>query len=313
MLAPASVAVVSAAVSAADDEEEDPAALTLDCVESTADMDLVNGPNPWLPAYGFQLQHHSQFQPTHLEDLRANDSVLVQQIDFLETILEETSDDLQSDSDRSGTTYWLGSDSETESVIHIKTKQRSADERLDGSGSECNSVVPKKRRRRDHGTDHHHHHHHHQQVTAYDEYPASPRSSRSTASSRSSSLLQFESLERTCATLSPSSYSFDSLEYSNRSNASHPENDSPDSLEQDYDRLLPNGFASTLADHFPRIRPYRSFESLNTCQKDESFGQASMSNGFTPLYLKRGADLSNIRKNNQRPSLRGLVRLLARG
>lgn len=53
------------------------------------------------------------------------DTVVVQQIDFLETILEETSDDLQSDSDRSGTTYWLGSDSETESVIHIKAKQRS--------------------------------------------------------------------------------------------------------------------------------------------------------------------------------------------
>ncbi|KYM96286.1 hypothetical protein ALC62_13058 [Cyphomyrmex costatus] len=300
-LAPTNVAVVSAVISATDEEEEDPA-LTLDCVESGVDIDLVNGPNPWLPAYGFQLQHHSQFQPTHLEDLRANDTMLVQQIDFLETILEETSDDLQSDSDRSGTTYWLGSDSETESVIHIKTKQRSADERLDGSGSECNSVVPKKRRRRDHGTDHHHYHHHQQQqVTIYDEYPASPRSSRSTTSSRSSSLLQFESLERTCATLSPSSYSFDSLEYSNRSNTSHPENDSPDSLEQDYDRLLPNGFASTLADHFPKIRPYRSFESLDTCQKDDNFGQASMSNGFAPLYLKRGADLSNIRKNNQRP------------
>jgi len=59
------------------------------------------------------------------------DTVLVQQIDFLETILEETSDDLQSDSDRSGTTYWLGSDSETESVIHIKTKQRSAGKNSD--------------------------------------------------------------------------------------------------------------------------------------------------------------------------------------
>ncbi|KYQ60418.1 hypothetical protein ALC60_00826 [Trachymyrmex zeteki] len=299
-LAPTNVAVVSAVISVTDEEEEDPA-LTLDCVESAVDMDLVNGPNPWLPAYGFQLQHHSQFQPTHFEDLRTNDTMLVQQIDFLETILEETSDDLQSDSDRSVTTYWLGSDSETESVIHIKTKQRSADERLDGSGSECNSVVPKKRRRRDHGTDHHHHHHHQQQQVVYDEYPASPKSSRSTASSRSSSLLQFESLERTCATLSPSSYSFDSLEYSNRSNTSHPENDSPDSLEQDYDRLLPNGFASTLADHFPKIRPYRSFESLDTCQKDDSFGQASMSNGFAPLYLKKGADLSNIRKNNHHP------------
>lgn len=52
------------------------------------------------------------------------DTLLVQQVDFLETILEETSDDLQSDSDRSGTTYWLGSDSETESVIHIRAKQK---------------------------------------------------------------------------------------------------------------------------------------------------------------------------------------------
>ncbi|KAF3430364.1 hypothetical protein E2986_11833 [Frieseomelitta varia] len=89
------------------------------------DMDLVNGPNPWLPAYGFQLQHRSHFQPVH-EDLRTNDTVLLQQVDFLETILEETSDDLQSDSDRSGTTYWVGSDSETESVIHIRARQRLA-------------------------------------------------------------------------------------------------------------------------------------------------------------------------------------------
>lgn len=49
--------------------------------------------------------------------------MLVQQVDFLETILEETSDDLQSDSDRSGTTYWVGSDSETESVIHIRANR----------------------------------------------------------------------------------------------------------------------------------------------------------------------------------------------
>jgi len=55
------------------------------------------------------------------------DTLLVQQVDFLETILEETSDDLQSDSDRSGTTYWLGSDSETESVIHIRARQRAGE------------------------------------------------------------------------------------------------------------------------------------------------------------------------------------------
>jgi len=52
---------------------------------------------------------------------------LLEQVDFLETILEETSDDLQSDSDRSGTTYWLGSDSETESVIHIRARQRAGE------------------------------------------------------------------------------------------------------------------------------------------------------------------------------------------
>lgn len=101
----------------AEDDEEEPST-TFDAL----DMDLVNGPNPWLPAYGFQLQHRSHFQPTH-EDLRTNDTVLVQQVDFLETILEETSDDLQSDSDRSGTTYWVGSDSETESVIHIRANR----------------------------------------------------------------------------------------------------------------------------------------------------------------------------------------------
>ncbi|XP_078045188.1 uncharacterized protein LOC144474331 isoform X2 [Augochlora pura] len=269
-------------IDAAAEEDEEPPTLS-----DSGDMDLVNGPNPWLPAYGFQLQHHSHFQPTH-EDLRANDTVLVQQVDFLETILEETSDDLQSDSDRSGTTYWVGSDSETESVIHIRSKQRSAD----GSGSECNSVVPKKRRRRNNGTDRDH------QVT-FEDYPASPRSSRSSASSRSSSLLQFESLERTCATLSPSSYSFDSLEYSNRSNASHPENTSPDSLEQDYEKTLPNGFGNV--DHFSRLRPYRSFESLDTCQKDDEFGPSGLTNGFAPLYLKRNSDLSRIRRNGHRP------------
>lgn len=34
-------------------------------------VDLVNAPNPWLPAYGFQLQRHSQFQNMQ-EELRTN-------------------------------------------------------------------------------------------------------------------------------------------------------------------------------------------------------------------------------------------------
>ncbi|XP_066599362.1 uncharacterized protein [Prorops nasuta] len=251
------------------------------------DVASSNGPNPWLPAYGFQLQHPSHFQCQSVDDARVNDGVLVQQVDFLETILEETSDDLQSDSDRSGTTYWLGSDSETESVIHIRSKQRST-EKLDGSGSECNSVVPKKRRRRNNGSSS-------DNRSSYEDYPVSPRSSRSSESSRSSSLVQFESLERTCATLSPSSYSFDSLEYSNRSNNSHLENTSPDSLEE-YDRLVPNGYPES--PDFPKIRPYRSFESLES-RKDQDYHHVP--NGFSTLYLKTSSDLSKAGKVNRCP------------
>ena len=51
----------------AEDDEEPPTTF------EALDMDLVNGPNPWLPAYGFQLQHRSHFQPVH-EDLRTNGS-----------------------------------------------------------------------------------------------------------------------------------------------------------------------------------------------------------------------------------------------
>lgn len=32
------------------------------------DVDLVNGPNPWLPAYGYQIQHQQTYnRPTHEE------------------------------------------------------------------------------------------------------------------------------------------------------------------------------------------------------------------------------------------------------
>ncbi|XP_012279380.1 uncharacterized protein LOC105698999 isoform X3 [Orussus abietinus] len=272
------------------DPEDDPSTTSGDLPETN--MDLVHAPNPWLPAYGFQLQHHSPFQPTQ-EDLRANDPMVVQRVDFLETILEETSDDLQSDSDRSGTTYWLGSDSETESVIHIRANHGVFDEKPDGSGSECNSVVPKKRRRRNGGSEN---------GSSLDQRSMSPRSSRSSrssGSSRSSSLLQFESLERTCATLSPSSYSFDSLEYANRS-SNRFDNTSPDSLEQDYDRTIPNGFAG---ETFGKIRPYRSFESLDTYQKEDDVRQR-LCNGFAPLlYTERNQDLSRSRAKQTKRSL----------
>lgn len=50
-----------------------------------------------------------------------------QQFLFLETIVEETSDDLRSESDRSGPAGWADSDSDTESVIHVPNNQGMCD------------------------------------------------------------------------------------------------------------------------------------------------------------------------------------------
>lgn len=47
-----------------------------------------------------------------------NSSASQQQYLVLETIVEETSDDLRSESDKSGPTGW-NSDSDTDSVIHM--------------------------------------------------------------------------------------------------------------------------------------------------------------------------------------------------
>ncbi|XP_072935230.1 uncharacterized protein [Epargyreus clarus] len=102
---------------------------------------------------------------------------------YLETIVEETSDDLRSE--RSSAATWL-SDSDADSVIHVRGT----------AGSECDSeserewACPAKRRRR--------------------ERASSPTSSGSL--SRSSSLAQFESLERSCAAPASPSLSPDSLE-----------------------------------------------------------------------------------------------------
>ncbi|XP_037300167.1 serine/arginine repetitive matrix protein 2 isoform X2 [Manduca sexta] len=102
---------------------------------------------------------------------------------YLETIVEETSDDLRSE--RSSAATWL-SDSDADSVIHVRA----------AAGSECDSeserewACPAKRRRC--------------------ERDCSPVSTGSL--SRTSSLAQFESLERSCAAPVSPSLSPDSLE-----------------------------------------------------------------------------------------------------
>lgn len=143
-------------------------------------------------------------------------------------------------------------------------------------------MVPKKRRRRNNGR------------CESTEVGFEDASQGSSGSSRSSSLLQFESLERTCATLSPSGYSYDSLEYSNRSNLSTQlENTSPDSLEFSNPLLMANGFHEASN----RLRPYRSFESIENCGKE--FG--GIANGFSNNFsAQKSIDLSAISKKNGR-------------
>lgn len=39
------------------------------------DMDLVNAPNPWLPAYGFQLQNHYKSGDDDIDNQRSNNGL----------------------------------------------------------------------------------------------------------------------------------------------------------------------------------------------------------------------------------------------
>ncbi|XP_053601875.1 nascent polypeptide-associated complex subunit alpha, muscle-specific form isoform X1 [Plodia interpunctella] len=135
------------------------------------------GSHAWLPAYGFQ--HEIVDKDDYFCSNGDNGSTHAL---YLETIVEETSDDLRSE--RSSAATWL-SDSDADSVIHVRGTAGSED-----SESEREWACPAKRRRRERAT--------------------SPASSGSL--SRSSSLAQFESLERSCAAPASPSLSPDSLE-----------------------------------------------------------------------------------------------------
>ncbi|KAI4460288.1 hypothetical protein MML48_6g00009947 [Holotrichia oblita] len=91
-------------------------------------MDL-SGSNPWLPAYGYQppttLLEKEDFLGHPDADLFLHGSASQHYV-YLETIQEETSDDLRSESDISESRAespvgWLATDSETGSVIRIHT------------------------------------------------------------------------------------------------------------------------------------------------------------------------------------------------
>ncbi|KAK9738887.1 hypothetical protein QE152_g9508 [Popillia japonica] len=145
---------------------------------------------------------------------------------YLETIQEETSDDLRSESDISESRAaspvgWLATDSETGSVIRIHTLGTY------DSSSEREIACPSKRRKQDTNL-----------LCVSDD-----ESSQSL--SRSSSLIQFESLEKQCQDISSSSpsifssFSYDSLENQNK-------NISPDSLEKSYNSEPESDYYKTL-------------------------------------------------------------------
>uniref|UniRef100_A0A1Y1LXI2 Uncharacterized protein n=2 Tax=Photinus pyralis TaxID=7054 RepID=A0A1Y1LXI2_PHOPY len=187
-------------------------------------MDL-SGSNHWLPAYGFQ-QFHTVLDK---EDFIGNpDADLFLQGNsgsqylYLETIIEETSDDLQSDKSEScpSPVGWLATDSESGSVIRIGN--------LEDVDAELEREIPwpMKRRRQDANL-----------LGISDD-----ESNQSL--SRSSSLLQFESLERQCQDISSSSpsilsaFSFDSLEIRRKSDLSPDSLDGDDEKESDYYKSL---------------------------------------------------------------------------
>ncbi|XP_039287844.1 uncharacterized protein LOC111043315 [Nilaparvata lugens] len=249
---------------------------------------LDSGTNHWLPAYGFQqpIQLQEAFLQQHERnlDLINNDTVSQQQAYlFLETILEETSDDLRSESDYSGPAGWPDTDSETESVIHVAPLGAAAC--AEWAGSERDLAVPKKRRRRQLNND----------PGVHDEddddllHPP-----HDVLSSRSSSLLQFETLERHCEDIfkteqrsSPSVHSnlsFDSLEkdrWRYRSGSQDSLEDEASSMTSSCesssevsssdDEALNRSFSSRSGSSSFRsstgLRSYHSFDSLNLYQQ----------------------------------------------
>ncbi|XP_017783603.1 PREDICTED: uncharacterized protein LOC108567571 isoform X2 [Nicrophorus vespilloides] len=173
-------------------------------------LDLA-GSNPWLPAYGFQQPHtlldKDDFLGNPDAELFLHGSS--PPYAYLETIQEETSDDLRSESDLSESEAspagWLATDSESGSVIRIHAIDLECE-------SDREVACPAKRRRQD--------------IFLSDDESCH-------SLSRSSSLLQFENLEKQCQEISSSSpsifssFSYDSLERKG--------NVSPDSLDRDID------------------------------------------------------------------------------
>ncbi|KAL1506213.1 hypothetical protein ABEB36_005613 [Hypothenemus hampei] len=181
-------------------------------------MDVNGGNNPWTPAYGFQM-------PGVLlekEDFIGNPDAeyflpgSTTHYMYLETIQEETSDDLRSDSDvdsRNSPVGWLATDSEDGSVICL--------DRHDNGECESDREIacPPKRRRQE------------VVLQVEDEEDASL--------SRSSSLLQFETLEKECQQESQSTCVFRNFTFDHLSKG-------PEDITPEYDGDVFKTFATEI-------------------------------------------------------------------
>nr|CAH7713704.1 unnamed protein product [Callosobruchus chinensis] len=237
---------------------------------------------------------------------------------YLETILEETSDDLRSeDSDmesRCSPAGWFATDSEAGSVICID-----ASEDL-GCESDRELACPAKRRKQDY-------------------FLTVPSTEEDLSSlSRSSSLVQFETLEKQCQEIcssSPSVYSqfsFDSLEATNRTKTVSPDSlNSPDDV--DYyktlkidkkctkdDSLLYNATRLSGSDSSDsdgtlgnsrscdNLKTWRSFDSLpvNTKSVKEKISAENLSedSGYSD-HMTKSSSASNLKDREGRRGSRG--------
>ncbi|XP_066903232.1 uncharacterized protein [Halyomorpha halys] len=261
---------------------------------------LEAGTSHWLPAYGFQ-------QPSQLHEalLQQDYEVSQQSYVYLETIVEETSDDLRSESEYSAG-GWPDTDSDAGSVIHLPVPLGNGPiAQNDWSGSERDLAVPKKRRRRIYNTDPGVH------DDEDDEEEILPP-----LSSRSSSLLQFETLEKQCETVfrttasaepfhSPSlasSFSFDSLETSRWRFSGSPDSldggqstissscSSSSHISSSDEERVSRSFSSRSGNESYRssLKSHRSFDSLVNCQEKTSSlnGEFSQSLNNTMLAVE---------------------------
>ncbi|XP_034234194.1 uncharacterized protein LOC117641165, partial [Thrips palmi] len=235
----------------------------------------------WLPAYGLQPP--------------IDQGPAQQQFLFLETIQEETSDDLRSESSRSSHAGWPESDSDAGSVIHIAATYNGEDHHATNgpsswSGSERDLAVPPKRRRQDDGW------------------------GTGVALSRSSSLIAFESLERrlseeeealtgtglatgiaafrTTATLRPFDWNDSASPSASDEDSEDDDQDSDDSLLQSFNSSR-GSFRSSAGSE--RLRSFRSLDSLSLLQSTSggtvnSGGAAYLSRPCQDLSLSSEGD-----------------------